>query len=170
MMLSAQEGRRWGVSRRSWLTRPVVRAAGTPRKARRAGGARALVTVMLVVAAAAACGTTHAGPHSSRSASAGSYLAFCGSARTAAEVPVRVEVARGHVPCPTAKAVELAYAKAIRSGRAPGNGGGGPVKIMGWTCQGFATPVVLHTGKASKCTHDSNEILEILPPPSPSAS
>jgi hypothetical protein len=126
--------------------------------------------VLPVAAAGATCGTTHAGPRSSRSASAGSYLAFCGSARTAAEVPVRVEVARGHVPCATAQAVELAYAKAIQSGRAPGNGGGGPVKIMGWTCQGFATPVVLHTGKASKCTHDSSEILEILPPPSPSAS
>jgi len=162
------------VPRRSLLMRPVTRAAGTPRgsspEARLAGGARALVTVLLAlpVAAAAACGTTHAGVHSSPSVS--SYLAFCGGARTAAQVPVRVEIARGHVPCATAKAVELAYAKAIRSGLAPGNGGGGPVKIMGWTCQGFATPVVLHTGKASKCTHDSNEILEILPPPSPSAS
>jgi hypothetical protein len=153
-MLSAQEGRRWGVPRRSWLMPPVT-----------------VMLILLVAAAAAACGTTHASAHSSPSASAGSYLASCGSARTAAEVPVQVEVARGHVPCATAKAVELAYAKAIRSGLAPGNGGGGPVKIMGWTCQGFATPVVLHTGKASKCTHDSNEILEILPPPpSPSDS
>ena len=152
-MLSAQEGRRRGVPRRSWLMRPVT-----------------VMLVLPVAALAAACGTTHAGPHSSRPASPGSHLAFCGSARTAAEVPVRVEVSRGHVPCATAQAVELAYAKAIRSGRAPGNGGGGPVKIMGWTCQGFATPVVLHTGKTSKCTHDSNEILEILPPPSPSAS
>lgn len=163
--------------RRSWLMRPATRAAGTPRgsspEGRLAGGARALITFLLalpVAAAAVACGTTHLGAHSSRSPSVGSYLAFCGSARTAAQVPVRVEVARGNVPCATAKAVELAYAKAIRSGLAPGNGGGGPVKIMGWTCEGFATPVVLHTGKASKCTHDSEEILEILPPPSPSAS
>ena len=59
----------------------------------------------------------------------------------------------------------LAYARAIRSGLAPGNGGGGPVKIKGWTCQGFATPVVLQTGKASKCARDGVEILEILPPP-----
>ncbi len=65
----------------------------------------------------------------------------------------------------------LAYAKAIRSGQAPGNGGGGPVKIKGWTCQGFTTPVVLRTGKAAKCARDGVEILEILPPlPSPSAS
>lgn len=113
--------------------------------------------------------------HASGSASAGAYVAFCGTARTAAQVPVRVEVARGHVPCRTAQAIELAYAKAIRSGLAPGNGGGGPVKVRGWTCQGFATPVVLHTGKASRCTHGSAEILEVLPPlssasPSPSAS
>src|SRR5262252_6504521 len=53
---------------------------------------------------------------------------------------------------------------AFLPGRAPGNGGGGPVKIMGWTCQGFATPVVLHTGKVSMWQHDRNEILEILPP------
>jgi hypothetical protein len=165
------------VPRRSWLMRPVTSTAGVPRgssrEARLAGCARALVTGVVaaaITAAAAACGTTHVGAHSSRSAPAGSFVASCGTARTAAQVPVRVEVARGHVPCATAKAVELAYAKAIRLGRAPGNGGGGPVKIMGWTCQGFATPVVLHTGKASKCTHDSSEILEILPPPSPSAS
>jgi hypothetical protein len=84
---------------------------------------------------------------------------------------VKVEVARGNIACGTAKAVELAYAKAIRSGLAPGNGGGGPVKVMGWTCQGFATPIVLQTGKASKCTRVGSEILEILPPlPSPAAS
>jgi hypothetical protein len=84
---------------------------------------------------------------------------------------VKVEVAKGSISCGTAKAVELAYAKAIRSGLAPGNGGGGPVKVMGWTCQGFATPIVLQTGKASKCTRGGSEILEILPPlPSPAAS
>jgi hypothetical protein len=84
---------------------------------------------------------------------------------------VQVEVASGNISCGSAKAVELAYAKAIRSGLAPGNGGGGPVKIRGWTCQGFATPIVLQTGKASKCTQGGSEILEILPPlPSPAAS
>lgn len=65
--------------------------------------------------------------------------------------------------------VEAAYATAIRSGRAPGNGGGGPVRVNGWTCQGFTTPVVLHTGKASKCVKDGDEILEILPPVSSSS-
>ncbi len=95
----------------------------------------------------------------------------CGTSKTAADVPVKVEVARGHVACHTAKAVEADYAEAIRSGKAPGNGGGGPVKVKGWTCQGFATPIVLRTGRASKCVRDGAEILEILPPPpSPSAS
>jgi len=95
----------------------------------------------------------------------------CGTEKTAASVPVRVEVIRGQLACTTARAIERAYAAAVRSGQAPGNGGGGPVKIQGWTCQGFATPVVLHTGKASKCVRDGVEILEVLPPvPSPSAS
>jgi hypothetical protein len=166
------------VPRRSWCMRAVAKAAGPPRGLPRrvgrpadGGACLAAVVALLVMVAAAACSATHGGGHSSGSAPTGGYVASCGTARTAAHVPVRVEVARGHVSCGTAQAVELAYAKAIRSGRAPGNGGGGPVKINGWTCQGFATPVVLHTGKASKCTHDSDEILEVLLPlPSPSAS
>jgi hypothetical protein len=131
---------------------------------------RAVVVALLVTAGASACGMMHGSARPSGTTPSG-YIASCGTARTAAHVPVRVEVARGHVACGTAQAVELAYAKAIRSGRAPGNGGGGPVKVNGWTCQGFATPVVLHTGKASKCTHDSDEILEVLMPlPAPSES
>lgn len=131
---------------------------------------RAAALAILVTAAAAGCTKSHAaGPTSPTPAA--SYVRSCGTARTAASVPVKVEVAKGSISCGTAKAVELAYAKAIRSGLAPGNGGGGPVKVMGWTCQGFATPIVLQTGKASKCTRDASEILEILPPlPSPAAS
>lgn len=89
-------------------------------------------------------------------------LRSCGNARTAANVPVRVEISKGPVSCETALMIERAYARAIRLGLAPGNGGGGPIKVHGWTCQGFATPVVLQTGKASKCVHDGREILEIL--------
>jgi hypothetical protein len=95
----------------------------------------------------------------------------CGTAKTAAAVPVRVEIVRGHLACAEARTVVRAYADAVRSGLAPGNGGGGPVQVKGWTCQGFATPVVLRTGKASKCVRSGAEILEVLPPPpSPSAS
>jgi hypothetical protein len=61
--------------------------------------------------------------------------------------------------------VERAYARLIAAGKAPGNGGGGPVHILGWTCQGFPTPVVLKTGRASKCVQGGEEILAILPPP-----
>ena len=89
----------------------------------------------------------------------------CGTAKTAADVPVKILIDKGSIACGTARAVVLAYAKAIRSGQAPGNGGGGPVKIKGWTCQGFTTPVVLRTGKAAKCARDGVEILEILPSP-----
>jgi len=89
----------------------------------------------------------------------------CGTTRTAANVPVNIQVKRGQVPCTTALKVERDYAAAILAGKAPGAGGGGPVQVNGWTCQGFATPVVLRTGQASKCVKGSNEILAILPAP-----
>jgi hypothetical protein len=119
---------------------------------------------VLLTAAASGCGGQ--GPAATRI-----RVIACGTAKTAAEVPVKVYVAKGDISCGTAKSVMLDYANAIRSGEAPGNGGGGPVKINGWTCQGFSTPVVLDTGKAAKCKRGGVEILEILPPPpSPSAS
>jgi hypothetical protein len=140
---------------------PVGRAGG--QACIRTG--RIVTLVLLLTAAAAGCS------HSGSPPPGAATVTSCGTAKTAADVPVKVEVARGHVPCRTAKTVEADYASAIRSGKAPGNGGGGPVKVKGWTCQGFATPIVLHTGKASKCVRDGDEILEILPPPaSPSPS
>jgi hypothetical protein len=87
----------------------------------------------------------------------------CGQAKTAANVPIHIEIVNGQFSCQTALAIEKKYDVAVRSGHAPGNGGGGPVKIDGWTCQGFSTPVVLHTGKASKCVKGADEILAILP-------
>ena len=149
--------------------RPPVSPGHAGRQAHARTGS--FVVLMLLVAAAAA-GCSHSGAGSQPSGSAtGARVRSCGTARTAANVPVTIEVAQGHVPCSTARAVVLAYARAIRSGLAPGNGGGGPVKVKGWTCQGFATPIVLHTGKASKCVRDGDEILEVLPPPpSPTAS
>jgi hypothetical protein len=92
-------------------------------------------------------------------------LASCGTTKTAVNVPVTIEVHRGKVNCDEAMSVERKYAAAIASGKEPGNGGGGPVKIDGWTCQGFATPVVLRTGQASKCVFRGTEILAILPTP-----
>jgi hypothetical protein len=123
---------------------------------------------VLVTVAAAGCANSGAA-HPGQATKA--RVTPCGTAKTAAAVPVKVEVIKGQIACAAAMAVERAYAAAIRSGRAPGNGGGGPVKIRGWTCQGFATPIVLQTGKASKCVRGGTEILEVLPPvPSPSGS
>ena len=90
---------------------------------------------------------------------------YCGQTKTAAQVPVNIEVARGQVPCATALSVMRAYATAIQQGKAPGNGGGGPLRVRGWTCQGFDTPTVLSTGNASKCVKGATEILAVLPNP-----
>jgi len=90
----------------------------------------------------------------------------CGTSRTAANVPVEVKVYRGTVSCAAAMAVENDYAKAIRAGDAPGNGGGGPVTVSGWTCQGLTTPQVLKTGDTSKCDKKGTEIVEVLKTPS----
>jgi hypothetical protein len=102
---------------------------------------------------------------SSPSPAGTSSPAACGMTRTAANVPVTIQVEHGQVSCATALAVERDYAKVVSEGQAPGNGGGGPVHVHGWTCQGFPTPVVLKTGRASKCVQDGEEILAILPSP-----
>lgn len=89
----------------------------------------------------------------------------CGTTRTAANVPVHIQVVEGQVACSMALQVERDYASEIASGQVPGTGGGAPVRVQGWTCQGFTTPVVLKTGDASKCVKGSTEILAILPSP-----
>ena len=89
----------------------------------------------------------------------------CGPSHTAAKVPIEVAVEQGQVSCTTALAIESDYAKAIVAGKAPGNGGGGPVTVNGWTCQGFPTPELLKTGKTSKCVKDGTEILATLKAP-----
>jgi hypothetical protein len=88
----------------------------------------------------------------------------CGFGRTAVDVRVLVQVSRGKVACPTALMVERDYAAALAAGKAPGNGGGGPVSVDGWVCVGFDTPQVLRTGQTSKCTKGNSEILAVLPP------
>jgi hypothetical protein len=92
-------------------------------------------------------------------------LAGCGTTRTAAGVPVEIEVMHGQVACPAALAVERDYARALASGQVPGNGGGAPVKVRGWVCKGFATPQVLATGHTSACAKGAAQILAVLEMP-----
>ena len=130
----------------------------------------AFVLAALMAGAAAGCG-----PNSGSSSGSGSGqdggsslpapVAKCGKTHTAAGVPVEIDVQKGSADCSTAMAVEQAYTKAVASGKGAGNGGGAPVTIQGWVCQGFNTPKVLATGQASACRKDGNEILAILPTP-----
>jgi hypothetical protein len=96
--------------------------------------------------------------------------ATCGTTRTAANVPVVIKVAKGIVACGTAMHVEDEYAAKIRAGQVQGNGGGAPVTVSGWTCQGYATPEVLSTGNASQCRTGSAAILAVLPVPAPTTT
>ncbi len=90
---------------------------------------------------------------------------ICGTTRTAAGVPVIIKIVKGDVDCGTALTVENTYATMIRSGQVKGNGGGAPVTVSGWTCQGYPTPEVLQTGNASECRNGGTQILAVLPAP-----
>jgi hypothetical protein len=96
--------------------------------------------------------------------------ASCGTTRTAANVPVIIKVAKGSVNCGTALRVENEYAAQIRAGHVPGNGGGAPVTVSGWTCQGYPTPEVLSTGNTSQCHTSSSAIVAVLPVPTPAST
>ena len=95
--------------------------------------------------------------------------ASCGTTRTAADVTVIIKVAKGTVDCSTALRVENEYAAKIRAGQVPGNGGGAPVAVSGWTCQGYPTPEVLSTGDASQCHTSTAAIVAVLPVPTPAS-
>jgi hypothetical protein len=140
--------------------------AGGRRPAARRYCALGLATAALALAAAG-CGGGGKGPGRAAPPSTATprALASCGTTKTAVDVPVIIEVRRGKVDCDEAMSVERKYADAIASGKEPGNGGGGPVMVDGWTCRGFATPEVLRTGNASKCDKGTAEILAVLPAP-----
>jgi hypothetical protein len=95
--------------------------------------------------------------------------AACGSTHTAAGVPVIIKVAKGWVNCEAAMQVENEYAAEIKAGQVAGNGGGAPVTVSGWTCQGYNTPEVLSTGAVSQCHTGSATILAVLPVATPTA-
>lgn len=133
------------------------------------GHSRAVAAGVLAVLAASAvagCGATPGKQNTTAAGgsgpSAGSAPATrCGTVRTAAGVPVDVEVV-GQVACPDAMTVERNYTRALVSGKVRGNGGGAPVTIHGWVCQGYATPQVLATGRASACRKNGAQILAVL--------
>lgn len=127
-----------------------------------------LLAAALLMLAAGCTAPGQGSPASPGAGTAGTHLPGrdCGSGRTAAGVRVLIVVEASDVACTAAQAVERGYARAIASGKVPGNGGGAPVTVRGWVCQGFNTPEVLRTGKASQCRKGSARILAILPAPS----
>jgi hypothetical protein len=130
---------------------------------------------LLAVGAVAGCGatpgkqTTIAAGGGSGSTPSSVPATRCGTVRTAAGVPVDVDVV-GQASCQDAMTVEHDYTRALASGQVPGNGGGAPVKIHGWVCQGYDTPEVLATGRASACRKQGMQILAVLVLASPSTS
>jgi hypothetical protein len=94
----------------------------------------------------------------------------CGTVRTGADVPVRIKVAKGTVDCTTVLRVERDYAALIADGRVQGNGGGAPVTVHGWTCQGYATPTTARTHIASECHTAIAEVVAVLSSPLASSS
>ena len=125
----------------------------------------------VMVAGCGAGGSTHGGGSpGTRAAGSSVPMTPCGITRTAAGVPVTIEIAHGTVACAAALAVERQYARALAAGKVPGNGGGDPAKVQGWTCRGFTTPQVLATGHASVCSKGGTQIVAVLAMPSASAT
>jgi hypothetical protein len=85
-------------------------------------------------------------------------------------VPIVVKVSAGSVTCATALSVENKYTKLVASGDVRGNGGGAPVSVNGWTCQGYLTPQILATGDASECHIGNSKIVAVLPVPTPTVT
>jgi hypothetical protein len=127
-----------------------------------------VVTLAGAVAVAAGCssnGNSNGGSHTAAEPSA-SQLApprvTCGTARTAVNVPVLVEVEKGSASCQEAMQIQSGYTGLVKSGRVGGNGGGAPVKVDGWTCQGTDTTTTVQTGEASECRKGATEIVAVL--------
>lgn len=126
----------------------------------------ALAAAGASLAGVAACSASA----SAHSAAPGSTGTTCGTTRTGANVPVVIKVTKGSVSCPDVMRVESGYATVIKDGKVPGNGGGAPVRVNGWTCQGYPTPEVLQTGNASECHTASAEVVAVVELPSSSGS
>ena len=62
----------------------------------------------------------------------------------------------------TSMRIQSGYTGLVRSGKVPGNGGGAPVRVDGWTCQGTDTTTTVQTGEASECRKGTTEIVAVL--------
>ena len=143
--------------------------------------ARRLLPVLAALTLAAGCGllgSRSSGPGGQSPGPAatgaglvsGSPIARCGITQTAAGVVVQIEIMHGPVACVDALAVERDYARALASGKVPGNGGGAPANVRGWVCRGFPTPQVLATGQTSSCRKGGALILAVLQMPTATPS
>jgi hypothetical protein len=126
---------------------------------------RVMVSTVAAVGLAgllAACSSASA----AHSPSPGTLGSSCGNTRTSTNVPVVIKVIKGTVNCSAVLSVENGYATMLKAGKVHGNGGGAPVQVNGWTCQGYPTPKVLRTGYASECHTGSAEVVAELALPS----
>ena len=135
----------------------------------------AAAIAVAIAALATGCSTSGGPPHPSSSPiPAATQLAppraICGNSHTAVNVPVVLEVEKGSVACQVAMRIQASYTALVRSGKVPGNGGGAPVKVNGWICQGADTTTAVQNGEASKCTKGGTEIIAVLNLGSSSAS
>jgi hypothetical protein len=141
------------------------------RAARRRLRAAAAAAMLTLTAASLAAGCSAAsGASSSPAPQPTPSGTACGNARTGAGVPVIVKVTKGDVDCATAMRVQNAYAALVKHGALQGNGGGAPLSVSGWTCQGYPTPQVLATGAASECHTASAELVAVLALPATSSA
>jgi hypothetical protein len=131
----------------------------------------------LLIAGCGASPVPNSGPpHPSGPASATQLApprATCGTTRTAVNVPVIIEVEKGTAACSVAMRIQDAYTAEVRAGRVRGSGGGAPLQVDGWTCQGENTPTVVQTGEASQCHRGGTQIVAVLnlqAAPTPSGS
>jgi hypothetical protein len=132
-------------------------------------GGRATMRARWQPAAAGAVLALAVGPMLAGCSSGGSGTAAgasCGNIRTAVNVPVVIHVAKGTVSCAAALRVEQGYAAMIKKGDIRGNGGGAPVSVDGWTCQGYTTTQALQTGNTSECHTAKAEVVAVLAVPS----
>ena len=89
--------------------------------------------------------------------------ATCGHTLTAVNIAVMIKIGRGPVTCPTAMTVENSYSAVVRSGELRGNGGGAPVSVHGWTCQGYTSAEIAQNNRVSVCAKGDEEIFAWLP-------